>query len=149
MYEPGTILSLKKQRDPDPETNEAFPYNEVKVVGPSPVSWQKDSEWSGASAAGVLLVPVTNFGSTLDEPYGKVQALYDVKEIPVVEIEPPKIRVINSSSQSAGPTPEEVFAAKAPGKPPKAGQTRGRTSPLVDPRPAASDGPLGTARAKK
>lgn len=147
MYEPGTILSLKEQRDPDPETKEPFPYNEVKVVGPSPVSWQKDSEWSGASAAGVILTPVTNFGSTLDEPYGKVMALYDVKEIPVTEIAAPKVRVINSTSQSAGPTPEEVFAIKAPGKPPQEGQLRARTSPLVDPRPSASDGPLGSVKA--
>lgn len=147
MYEPGTILSLKEQRDPDEETDEPFPYNQVKVIGPSPVSWHKDSEWSGASAAGVLLAPITNFGSTLDEPYGKIMALYDVKEIPVTEIEQPKIRVINSSSQSAGPTPEEVFAIKAPGKPPQEGQRRARTlSPLVDPRPAASDGPLGPVK---
>lgn len=146
MYEPGTILTLKDPRDPDPETEEPFPYNEVKVVGPSPVSWAATSEWSGASAAGVLLMPITNFGSTLDEPYGKVMALYDVKEIPVQEIEPPKVRVINSSSQSAGPTPEEVFAIKAPGKPPQEGQKRARTSPLVDPRPAASDGPLGPVK---
>jgi hypothetical protein len=146
MYEPGTILALKEQRPSDPETDEPFPYNQVKVIGPSPVSWQKDGEWSGASAAGVLLAPLTNFGTTLDEPYGKVMALYDVESVPVVEIEPPKVRVINSTSQSAGPTPEEVFAAKAPGVPPEQGRRRGRTTPLADPRPAKTDGPLGPVK---
>lgn len=144
MYEPDTILSLKTQRDPDPETGEEFPYNEVRVVGVSPISHGGNSEWSGTAAAGVIITPLTNFGSTLDEPFGKLQALYDVKEIPVREVDAdPKIRVIHSTTASAGPTPEEVFAVEAPGTPPEPGQRRARTSPLEDPRPKASDGVLG------
>jgi hypothetical protein len=53
--------------------------------------------------------------------------------------------VIHSTSQSAGPTPEEVFAEKAPGTPPEEGQKRGRTpfkSPLDDPRKPAKASPL-------
>ena len=33
MYEPGTILALKEPREPDEETGEEFPYNEVEVIG--------------------------------------------------------------------------------------------------------------------
>ena len=148
MYEPDTVLTLKDQREPDPETGEAFPYNKVRVVGPSPIDHGKieNSQWEGVSGQGVIIVPLTNFGATLDEPYGKLTALYDVTEVPEHEFEvAPKIRVVNSTSQSAGPTPEEQFAEKAPGVAPEEGQRRGRTqvSPLEDPRPGASEGPLG------
>lgn len=147
MYEQDTILELKEQREPDPETGEEFPYNRVKVVGPSPINHGiANAEWEGASGAGVIITPLTNFGSTLDEPFGKLQALYNVVEIPVREVEPvQKIRIIDSSTAAAGETPEEVFAKEAPGVPPEEGQRRGRTpvSPLEDPRPKAKDGPLG------
>jgi hypothetical protein len=146
MYEVDTILTLKEQREPDPETGEPFPYNEVRVVGESPISHGGSGEWSGAAATGVIVTPLTNFGATLDEPFGKLQALYDVKEIPdKVRPAQPTIKVIDSSTAAAGPTPEEVFAKDAPGTPPEEGQKRGRTplSPLEDPRPKASDGPLG------
>jgi hypothetical protein len=153
MYEPDTILTLKEQREPDEETGEEFPYNCVKVIGPSPINHGvANAEWSGANGAGVIITPLSNFGSTLDEPYGKLVALYDVTEIPVREADlTPKIRVINSTSQSAGPTPEEVFSVEAPGVPPEEGQRRGRTtvSPLEDPRPKANDGPLGPVPAAK
>jgi hypothetical protein len=147
MYAKDTILSLKTQRDPDKETGEEFPYNKVRVVGESPVSHAHKGTWEGAEAKGVIVVPLTNFGATLDEPFGKLRTMYDVSEIPEVIIEQPQIRVIDSSSAAAGATPEEVFADKAPGVPPEEGQTRGRTphSPLGEPGgPATSDGPLGS-----
>lgn len=148
MYTPDTVLVLKQQRDPDPETNEEFPYNRVKVIGPSPVDHggARGGEWEGTAAQGVVIVPLSNFGSTLDEPYGKLGALYDVESVPDTTIEVKQtIRVIDSSSQSAGPTPEEVFAVEAPGEPPKEGEIRGRTpfeSPLEDPRVPANASPL-------
>ncbi len=144
MYAAGTILKLKEQRPKDKETGEPFAYNKVRVVGASPVSHTGISEWSGVSANGVILEPIANFGGVIDEPLGKIQALYDIESEPVVEVDvAPKVRIIDSSSAAAGPTPEEVFADKAPGVAPEEGQTRGRTSPLVDPRPNPADGPLG------
>ncbi len=147
MYEQNTILTLKTPHDPDEETGEEFPYNVVKVVGPSPINHGvSNADWEGVNGQGVIITPIANFGSTLDEPYGKLVALYDVTSIPVVEVDvTPTIRVVNSTSQSAGPTPEETFAVEAPGVAPAPGQRRGRTpmSPLEDPRPKASDGPLG------
>lgn len=147
MYEPNTELTLKEQRPPDGETGEDFPYNKVRVVGPSPISHAgAAAEWEGPTAAGVIITPLTNFGSTLDEPLGKLQALYDVTYVPETEVDvEPKVKVIRSTSGSAGPTPEEVFKTEAPGEPPEEGQIRRRTpmqSPLDDPRPAANASPL-------
>jgi hypothetical protein len=147
MYATDTILTLKAQRPPDEETGEDFPYNQVRVVGESPIN-HVHGDWSGTDAAGVIVQPVTNFGATLDEPFGKLRALYDVESIP----EPPSIvpagavQVIDSRSAAAGPTPEEVFEDKAPGTPPEPGQTRGRTprpSPLGETKDEAAAGPLG------
>jgi hypothetical protein len=146
MYEPDTILTLKEQREPDPETEEEFAYNRVRVVNESPVAHDR-GDWQGADARGVIIVPLSNFGGTLDEPFGKLRELYDVESIPehTAPVEQP-VRVINQGTASAGPTPEEVFAAEAPGTPPEDGQTRGRTSPLGEPGgPADAAGPLGKA----
>lgn len=131
MYEPGTILTLKEPREP--EDGIEFPYNRVEVVGASPIDHGiRDASWVGAEGRGVIVKPLSGFGSTLDEPYGKLKSLYDVESIPehTAPAEVP-VKVINSSSGSAGPTPEEVFAEEAPGEKPKAGQhRRARTSPL-------------------
>lgn len=152
MYEAETVLVLKEQRPDDPETGEVFPYNRVRVIGPSPINHAagSGSEWDGAAGAGVLIAPTSNFGSNLDEPLGKLQALYDVESVPETLVDAaPQVRVINSTSQSAGPTPEEVFAVEAagePGAPRRPGEiarAAAQQSPLEDPRPKASDGPLG------
>lgn len=150
MYEPGTILTLKEQRDPDEETGEPFAYNRVEVIGESPVSIPRGG-WEGSDARGVIVTPLSNFGGVLDEPFGKLRELYDVESIPerVMNIAP-QVRVINSSTASAGPTPEEVFAAQAPGVAPEPGQKRGRTKPLGEAgAPKSADGPLGPSRRKK
>jgi hypothetical protein len=145
MYARDTILTLKKQQDPDPETDEAFAYNKVRVIGESPIQHTSRGEYQGEDARGVIIVPIANFGGTLDEPFGKLRQLYDVTEVPETMIQPPApIRVIDSASAQAGLTPEEVFREKAPGTPPEAGQIRGRTlkSPLSDPGPESARGPL-------
>ena len=147
MYAKDTILALKEQRNPDPETGEEFPYNRVRVVGESPVSHSHTGNWEGGDAAGVLLAPLTNFGATLDEPFGKCRVLYDVAEMPSDEVEADtKIRVIDATSAQAGPTPEEVFKEQAPGVPPKEGERRARTSPLGETSNEAAAGPLGDAK---
>lgn len=147
MYEPDTILSLKIPRDPDSETGEAFPYNTVRVIGRSVVSHAWEEDWRGADSEGVMLTPESNFGSVIDEPFGKLRQLYDVSQRPVLEVVVPKLRVIDSATAAAGPTPEEVFAEEAPGVEPEDGLPRGRTpieSPLETPEPPAPSSPLGT-----
>lgn len=144
MYERDTILTLKEQRKPDPETGEEFPYNRVRVVGQSPINQQR-GDWTGEDAKGVIIVAESNFGATLDEPFGKLRQLYDVTEVP--EWEPavkPEVLAAEAARQAraranAAPakTPEEVFAEEAPGVPPEEGQTRGRTTP------SPLDGPNG------
>lgn len=162
MFKSGTILELKEQREPtqatDPYTGEPrfqkkrnprtgeetelkdkpvmkpFPYNKVEVVGPSPIVADR-GEWTGPDAAGVIIRPLTDFGGNLDEPVGKLKQLYNVVSVPedIVPVEQ-TIKVINSATNQAGETPEEVFAREAPGKPAGPGHTRGRT-PFADVKP--------------
>ena len=111
MYEPKTILKLKKTRGTE---NKPFPYDRVEVVGQSPVNHgAQASEWVGAAGQGVVITPLDGFGSTLDEPYGKLQSIYDVESLPPDEIIAAPVKVIRSNSGSAGPSPEEVFAGEA------------------------------------
>lgn len=161
MYEPNTILTLKEQRpdqevparvDPDsgrkrPKYKLPFPYNRVRVVGESPVDHgMRGGGWEGVGARGVIIEPLSGHGSNLDEPYAKLQKLYDVESIPTNEVIIEPVKIIRPTSGSAGPTPEEVFAETSPGTPPEPGQIRGRTdpNPLGDvPADEASASPLG------
>lgn len=147
MYEPNTILELKEPRSTE---DKPFPYDRVKVIGQSPIDHATGatSGWEGVNSQGVIITPLTDFASTLDEPLGKLQALYDVAEVPEVVVDAaPQVRIVNSRSAAAGPTPEEVFAKEAPGvADPDGGRARTPfVSPLDDPRPNPEDGPLGPA----
>lgn len=135
MYEIDTVLELKEKKSTD---DKLFPYDEVRVVGPSPVDHTGTGHWQGRDAQGVVLQPITDFDANIDEPLGKIQALYSVKSVPERVIEQPKVRIVDSSTAAAGKTPEEVFAEEAPGEASVAGE-RVKTpfkdeSPLEDPR---------------
>lgn len=144
MYEPETILTLKEQREPDADGNE-FPYNRVKVIGNSVVSHSgQASEWVGANGQGVMIQPAgEGFGATLDEPYGKLQQIYDVESVPVHEIEVQKIVV---RTQNQGKSPEEVFAELAQPSPNEQGRRwmpeEQRVSPLGEDPADKPRGPL-------
>lgn len=163
MYAPGTVLELKKPRDPSPKVDRneevvyvkdkdgeptdkpvmlEFPYNKVEVIGRSPVV-REYSEWQGADAESVIIRPVTDFAGNLDEPLGKIRLLYKVVSVPdeVIPVER-TIKVVEANTAQAGPTPEEVFAQAAPGKAPEKGKKRART-PFDDVHPAA--GTQGTS----
>lgn len=142
MYEIGTVLALKEQREPDEETGEEFAYNTVKVLGESPVQKTSRGDWTGADARGVIIQPTANFGGNLDEPFGKLRTLYNVESVPEPEAFPAAPMVV-ARPAAMGPTPEDVFAAEAPGVPPEEGQARGRTPLGDDGGPADADGPLG------
>lgn len=128
MYEPESILELKDPKfiDPDgrprpmsefkPKNKDdeptPFPYNRVKVIGQSPlVHTGARGDWEGAAAQGVIIQPLSDFAANLDEPLGKVQRLYNTVSIPETVIPANPVRVVHSTSGSAGPTPEEQFAA--------------------------------------
>jgi hypothetical protein len=120
----------------------------VRVVGQSPINHgQTNAEWVGAQGQGVIITPLNGFGSTLDEPYGKLVALYKVESVPTHEAPAVPVKVVNSTSGSAGPTPEEQLAEHASENPaPPARRASRKASPLEDPRPTKEEaGPLGDA----
>lgn len=106
MYAPDTILKLKDTRS---TKKDPFAYDEVRVVGASPVDHGQRTVWEGTNAQGVILTPLTAFASTIDEPYGKVAKLYNVKHMPdEVEIVAGTVKII--AQEELGPSPEDVFA---------------------------------------
>lgn len=123
MYVRNTILVRKEpftvpvSADPSNKVEEVegdprHPYNRVRVIGPSPVSHSGGpGMWEGASARGVSIEPLTQFASNVDRPYGELQAEYTIEFEPEPLVLRPEIRVVDSQTRQAGPTPEEVFAA--------------------------------------
>lgn len=106
MYRPGTILELK---EPVAEDHDLAPYNRVKVVGQSPLNHgQSAGEWVGAQATGVVITPEAGFGQTLDEPLGKLNALYSVEFEPEL---PNLDRTVQVRQIEPGPSPEDQFRA--------------------------------------
>lgn len=114
MYEAGTILVLREPRSTETET---FAWDRVKVVGTSPVNHaNSSSEWVGATGQGVIIEPLTEFGAHLDEPFGKLQMLYDVESIPEPVEVPLQPMVRHVRQDQLGPSPEDVFRKEAPGR---------------------------------
>lgn len=112
-YKPDTILTLKEPRS-TPE--KPFAYDRVRVVGISPMNHGvRSGEWGNDGGEGIIIQPVgEHFGANLDEPFGKLQHLYDVEFIP----EPAKImRGVPIETYEPGPSPEQVFAEEASKKP--------------------------------
>jgi hypothetical protein len=146
MYSADTILKLKTPRSTE---DTPFPYDRVRVIGPSPVSKGHESKtkYAGSEAQGVIITPLEGFEANLDEPFGKLTALYDVESVP--ERKPIKSGIVvkdSTSTTDMGPTPEQVFAAEAPGEPSEHGErVRTPLSPLTDPNDETAEGPLGDA----
>lgn len=105
-HRPGTVLCRKEPFDagaPD------APYNEVEVIGPSPVQRQvRSSEFVG-QLGDLLSVRPSSFGPVIDVPQGQLQRDYDVVSIPP----PPQIDRQIVEHFVPGPSPEEQFAADA------------------------------------
>lgn len=149
MFKPATILTLRAQRDPDPETGEEFPYNRVQVIGESPILHPGDKKadgspkWVGPDAKGIIISPLSTFAGNLDEPYGKLKKLYDVEFVPAEEEIVREVRIPIRTPEDLGPTPEEVFAKEAPGDPDAPRRFATQPSPLED--PALDPGENGTS----
>lgn len=147
MYKPGTILTLKNQKDPDPESGAEFPYNSVEVIGQSPIdhgTTRPTGQWQGTNGAGVIIKPLTAFAGNLDEPYGKLRQLYEVVSIPEQAEIVREVRIKVSTPEDLGPTPEEVFAQLPASDAPRRPATK--SSPLPDPDPVPGENgasPLG------
>lgn len=111
-YKPGTILERKEPfvaPDEDAEEPDLTPYNEIKVIGPSPVTAQgAPGEWGGVTAAAISVQP-TSFGPVIDKPLGELQRDYTV----VQEPEPVPLERGEVVEIEYGESPEEVFAREA------------------------------------
>lgn len=109
MFQPETVLI---KREPFEEDHASAPYNRVKVIGQSPINHGTiQTEWVGAQAQGVIIQPIDGFGSTLDEPYGKLVELYEIESVPENVL--PAEQVIQHIPQDGSPSPEDIFRAEA------------------------------------
>jgi hypothetical protein len=136
MFKAGTILTLKVQREADPETGEEFPYNRVRVIGSSPISHPGEKKadgtpkWVGQDADGCIIEPLSTFAGNLDEPYGKLKKLYDVEFVPPEVEVVREVRIKVQQPEDMGPTPEDVFAEQAAGDPDAPRRFEPKPSPL-------------------
>lgn len=113
MYKPGTTLQLKELRSTE---ERPFPYDNVVVVGQSPIQYQEtgvEGEWVGQQGTRVIIRPAgEEFGPTLDRPFGELQEIYDVVEVPPetpLTVTPERRVYDASDSSQAGLSPEEQF----------------------------------------
>lgn len=109
-YPPGTILSRKEpfELSEDETEKDLTPYNEVQVIGQSPIQKNvRAGEWVGQAGENVSIKP-TSFGDVVDKPQGELDRDYDVLS------EPPKRRPLTHTVEvvEPGPAPEEVFRAQ-------------------------------------
>lgn len=109
-FQPGTILSRREPfGEPEGDAPDLRPYNEIEVVGPSPVQTAtRASEWTGQLGDNLSVKP-TSFGAVVDRSQGELQRDYEVVSVPEpVRYERGVVEVIEP-----GPSPEEQFAAAA------------------------------------
>lgn len=130
MYDPGTILVLKEKRSRRGEP--PFPYDRVRVIGRSPqVGVVRAGGYSGNEAERIVIQPLEGFAATIDEPRGKLMALYNVESIPEIVVDARDyVKVITPGN--AGPSPEEVFAEAAK-------KSGAKKQPRKPPAPALPD----------
>ena len=129
MYREGTILELKEPRSTE---SDPFPYDQVEVIGISPVTHAGGaSDWDGVNAQGVIVRPLTEFGATIDEPYGKLRALYSIIEEPGEDEDGKVVAAVSVVNALRGDSPEDVFAAIAAETPPVPAP-KTKPSPLAD-----------------
>jgi hypothetical protein len=108
MFTRNTVLVLK---EPKSTKDAPFPYDRVRVLGPSPVHRPSATgEWEGADAQGVIIQPVDEFAGNLDEPYGRLKRLYKIESEPEPVDQNIRVEVIPAHTRQAGLTPEEAFA---------------------------------------
>lgn len=113
-YKPGTILERKEPFEaPEADSDEPdlTPYNEIRVVGPSPVVAQGAAgEWGGVTAAAISIAPHGDaFGPVIDKPLGELQRDYSI----VTESEPTPLERGEVKVLEYGESPEEAFAREA------------------------------------
>lgn len=109
-YQPGTILKRRVEfEEPAEGKPDLRPYNEVEVIGQSPVQTAvRESEWTGQSGDSISVRP-TSFGQVIDRPFGELQRDYEVVSIPERKVIDRQV----VEQVEPGPSPEEVFQREA------------------------------------
>lgn len=113
-YIPNTVLRRKEPFEGENFNDELgvdlSVFNEVRVVGQSPVvEAGRASEWEGEAGKEVSVTP-TSFGPVVDRPQGELERDYEIVSVPEIDLaiqQPTAVREI------PGPTPEQQFAAAA------------------------------------
>lgn len=110
-YLPGTILARKVPFDPPEDENDTdmTPFNEIKVIGHSPVqSGIRTEEWAGQLGDNISITP-TSFGSVVDRPLGELQRDYAVEYEPQPEL---TVEIPPQPTPLRQPSPEDVFRSQ-------------------------------------
>lgn len=111
-YQRGTILKRKEPfKEPKSGNPDMRAYNEVEVVGPSPVQTNvRSAEWGDQGGDNISIKPTT-FGEVLDRPERELERDYTVLSTPP-EAEDLALTV---TRVKPGPTPEDMFRGEAKG----------------------------------
>lgn len=107
-YQPDTIL---KRKTPLADESEAAAYDEVRVIGHSPLQrGSRSAEFSGQLGDQISVEPRSGFATVVDLPQGMLQRDYEVVS------EPPRQQIQRQVIERVmpGPSPEEQFASINP-----------------------------------
>lgn len=113
-YTPATRLSRLEPIEAPVDASEdgvvdLSVYNEVEVVGHSPVQRQvRSAEWTGQAGDLYSIKPLAGFGEVIDVEQGRLEKDYEITYEPELAA-PAQVEVRRIKQQ--GPSPEQVFAA--------------------------------------
>lgn len=100
-----------KRKEPVAEDDHRYAYNEIKVIGLSPIQEVgRSTEWQGQKGSWVSISPETSFDKVIDRPFGELQRDYEVVSIPEPPAQPTPHRK-GPPPAANGPTPEDAFRA--------------------------------------
>lgn len=116
-YIPTTRLERKEPFEvPDDESADLTVYNEVEVIGRSPVQrGARSGEWSEQGGDLYSIKPLSGFGEVVDVGEKRLEKEYSVTYIPERTDQTIEVHRIHD----AGPTPEQVFAEQSGPKSPE------------------------------
>lgn len=110
-YQQGTVLARKEPfEEPEDDTSpDQTPYNEVVVIGSSPVQANvRAEEWAGQQGDNISVRPAS-FGEVVDLPQGRLEQEYQIVSVPEVE----KNLTHTIEQIQPGPSPEDNFRTEA------------------------------------
>jgi hypothetical protein len=107
-YQRGTILKRKNLfKEPKTGAVDMRAYNEVEVIGPSPVQTNvRSAEWGDQGGDNISIKPTT-FGEVLDRPERELERDYEVVSTP----DEPDLN-LTVTRVKPGPSPEDIFRAE-------------------------------------